>query len=47
MKPEAQASAAITILNLILSGDPVNKALLNWFRSNRCQKSSERQLNNF
>ena len=43
MRPEAHASAAITILDLILEGLPINKVLLNWFRSNRFAGSKDRQ----
>ena len=44
MRSEAHASAAITILDLILEGEPVNKVLLNWFRSNRFAGSKDRNL---
>ena len=42
MKTEAQIAAAIAILDNILDGVPINKALIGWFRSNRFAGSKDR-----
>ena len=42
MTPGARVSAAISILDKVLEGDPVNKVLLNWFRNNRFAGSRDR-----
>ena len=42
MSPGARISASITILDNIIGGAPVNKSILNWFRSNRFAGSKDR-----
>lgn len=42
MTPAARVSAAIEVLDLVLAGSPVEKALTNWGRQNRYAGSKDR-----
>lgn len=42
MTPGARAAAAITVLDRVLAGEPAEKALTNWGRSNRYAGSGDR-----
>ena len=43
MTQGARFTAAICILDLFLRGEPLNKALLSWFRNNRFAGSKDRK----
>ncbi|MEN9852041.1 MAG: hypothetical protein RL128_2204, partial [Pseudomonadota bacterium] len=42
MTPAARLSAAITVLDRILGGEPVEQALTNWGRASRFAGSGDR-----
>ncbi|MEO1307008.1 MAG: RsmB/NOP family class I SAM-dependent RNA methyltransferase, partial [Pseudomonadota bacterium] len=42
MKPAARVAAAIDILDRVLAGDPAERCLTNWARSNRYAGSGDR-----